>query len=490
MMSPGSESVSASVPAPSTAPAAELSARLDRLPRWSLPPMFMIVLGLGMFYVQYDVFNINVSFAQTCEQIIAGCTPANAVSYIGTCIFVGLVGYAVGALGLGGAADRYGRHPVLIISMIVTGLGCLASTVAWDFPSFAGSRLITGIGIGADLAIINTYVNEVAPRRSRGRMTSALFLLAAVGGATAIWLSLLLTTPAAPWPHGLPFALAGAAFDDGWRWIYGIGAALAVVSILLRFRLPESPRWLIARGRLDDAESVVAAMERRAARSGPLPAPVPLAEAPAPRVAGSYRDLAALLRTPRYLRRFVVISLAWTFAYVTIYTFGGAFTPVLTGVGYAPSEAGMISAVGILGVVLAAIAAIVWGDRIERKYWMLLGAAITVVGALAVGVFGGVAWIVFPGALVLFLGQNLWVGPQYALTAESFPTRSRATAYALCDSVGHVGGGLGVFVVAGFLGGLSTLAALLVLAGFLLLAAMVNLAAPATRGRSLEEVSG
>lgn len=93
------------------------------------------------------------------------------------------------------------------------------------------------------------------------------------------------------------------------------------------------------------------------------------------------------------------------------------------------------------------------------------------------------------GAVVLFFGQNIWVPAQYALTAESFPTRSRTTAYAVADSIGHVGGGLGIFVIGGLLSQLSLQGTMLGLASFLVLGALVNLAAPNTTSRSLEDIS-
>ena len=66
--------------------------------------------------------------------------------------------------------------------------------------------------------------------------------MSAIGAVLGIWLGLFLTTPAEPWPHGLPFAQAGPGFETGWRWMYALGAVLALVAIALRFELPESPR--------------------------------------------------------------------------------------------------------------------------------------------------------------------------------------------------------------------------------------------------------
>lgn len=475
---------------PRTAPPhASLIHRIDRFPRWGLSSLSVLTIGLGMLFVQYDIFNINVSFVQTCAQIIGGCTPATADQFIGLPIFLSLLGYGIGALVLGPLSDRFGRHRLLIIAMVITGLGSLYSTFSLDETHFALSRMITGIGVGADLAIINVYVNEISPRRMRGRYTSVLFFMAALGSALGIWLGLFLTTPMTPWPQGLPIAIASDSFTTGWRWVYGVGAILAAFSLILRIALPESPRWLIDRGDHAEAERVIGQMESRATRRSPLLPEDALAIAPAEPTSSTLSAIRELLTSRLYLRRLAVIGSAWLLGYITIYSFAGAFTSVLVRQGFTPAEAGIVSAVGLTGFIAAAIVARSVVDRVERRWWMLIGGLITLVGALITAFGGDQAWAMFVGAVVLFFGQNVWVPAQYALTAESFPTRFRTTAYALAVSVGHVGGGLGVFLLVGFLSQLPLLGTLIGLVSFLVIGGIVNLLAPLTRGRTLEAIS-
>lgn len=156
------------------------------------------------------------------------------------------------------------RHVILEPERAQDGerLGCVNFNIA---------RIITGVGIGAVLAIVNTYINEVAPRHSRAKYTTVIFVMSVIGALLGIWLGLILTTPSTPWPMGLPFALASKSF--GWRWMYGLGALLAFISVVLLSKLPESPRWLISQGRMADASAIVSDMELRAERHGPLPEP-------------------------------------------------------------------------------------------------------------------------------------------------------------------------------------------------------------------------
>ncbi len=262
--------------------AAAVIARQDRIPIWSLSYLFIGIIGVGFLFTFYDIFDITVSFIQTCTQIVPGCNPENSSTYLGLPVELNLAGYVVGALVLSPLADRFGRRNMLLFTLLLTGLGSLYTAFVSDYTSFIIARTITGIGIGADLALVNTYINEMAPISGRARYTSLIFIMSALGAFFGIWLGLWLTTPPANFPSGLPFALAtvqltpsGPQFlGNGWRIMYIIGALLAVVGILLRFQLPESPRWLISRGRVDEADRIVASMEERARRKVPdLPAP-------------------------------------------------------------------------------------------------------------------------------------------------------------------------------------------------------------------------
>ena len=243
-----------------------LIARLDRIPIWSLPGLFIGIIGVGFLFTFYDIFDINVSFIQTCTQIVPHCTPPSAANYIGLPVLLNLVGYVIGTLILGPLADRAGRRDLLLVTMVITGIGSVITGVVNNYAWFIVARTITGVGIGADFAIVNTYINEMAPRQGRARYTALIFFFSALGAVLGIWLGLWLTTPATPLPLGLPFAVASPDFEYGWRVMYLIGGLLALVGVLLRFQLPELARWLIARGRLAAAVEVIETMERRASR--------------------------------------------------------------------------------------------------------------------------------------------------------------------------------------------------------------------------------
>ena len=468
--------------------AQRILARLERIDVWSLASVFIGIIGLGFLFIFYDIFVINVSFIQTCVAIKPGCTPKTALASLSLPVVLNLLGYVVGTLVLSPLADRFGRRNMLLVTMVITGIGSLYNAFVPDYLSFNIARIITGIGIGAVLAIVNTYINEVAPRHSRAKYTTVIFVMSALGALMGIWLGLILTTPATPWPLGLPFAMASKTFEDGWRWMYGLGALLAFISVALLSRLPESPRWLISQGRMADASAIVADMERRAERHGALPEPN-LADAEsevAPPSRVPYREL---FSSVLYRRRIILLFLVWFIGYITVYSYAAGFTTVLASLGYPHPEAGIIAAVGTLGFVAEAIVMSFLVEKLERRYWLPIAAVVTLVGALLIAGAGTSIGVSFLGALLIFAGFNIWISPTYAMTAESFPTRARTTGFALVDGVGHIGGGVGVLLIAPVLPHLSVFGALMLISSFLVVAAILAQLTTHTRGRPLDQIS-
>jgi putative MFS transporter len=486
-MSPQTGHVAFSVPKrPNTA--AGIIARQDRIPVWTLSYLFIGIIGLGFLFTFFDIGDINVSFVETCMQIVPGCLPQTASKYIGLPVLLNLVGYMLGALVLSPLADRYGRRDLLVMTMVITGLGSLYTTFVSDYTNFILARTITGIGVGADLALVNTYINEVAPNRDRARYTSLIFLMGSVGSSLGIWLGLYLTTPAAPFPFGLPFALAGPHFLIGWRVMYGIGALLAILGLVLRFDLPESPRWLISRGRLIEADRVVSQMEQHAlTRIRELPPVGP--ELPV-RTAKSNAGYREIFGNSLYLKRTILLMVIWLLGYITVYSLVAGVTTLLAGLGYSLSQAAIISAVGTLGGILCAVIAYLYSERLERKYWLIIAALLTIAGGVIVAQSGsGNMGLASLGAILQSVGAYLWLPTTYTWSTENYPTRARATGFALVDGVGHVGGGIGVVYIASLAVKLGPLGTFLLLGGLLLLAAFLAQFGMATKSKRLDEVS-
>lgn len=466
---------------------AAVIARQDRIPIWSLSYLFIGIIGAGFLFTFFDIFDINVSFIQTCGQLVAGCTPPLAANYLGLPLLLNLSGYVVGALILSPLADRFGRRDMLLITLLITGIGSLYNAFVGDYTTFIIARTITGIGIGADLALVATYINEVAPSNGRAKYTSMIFIMSSLGAFLGIWLGLFLTTPTTPFPLGLPFAI-GQNFNYGWRLMYGAGALLALVGILLRFQLPESPRWLISRGRVDEADKIVTAMEHRALkRISNLP---PIGSEIHIHDGERNATYVEILSSPMYLRRTIVLLLMWFVSFITVYAIGAGLTTVLVSLGYPPPEAGLIAAFGTFGFIGVAVFDFYFGEALERKYWLPISAVLTLLGGLIIA-FGGVGnfGVTAIGSIILFIGFNLFVPMCWAWSAENYPTRARASGFALVDGVGHIGGGVGTLAIAPLIPTMGPAVTFIVLGGFLVVASVIAQFGTSTREMRLDEVS-
>lgn len=173
------------------------------------------------------------------------------------------VGWAVASLTLtatlgmlvsGPLSDRYGRRWVLMAAAVVFALSALGSAFAWDLVSLVVARMLGGFGVGAALIVAPLYIAEMAPAEKRGRLVSLNQLNIVIGISAAYfsnYLILHLSKQTAPW-------IVSAGLDSSpWRWMLGIEAVPAFVYLIALFAVPESPRWLVLRGRIEDAKTAL-----------------------------------------------------------------------------------------------------------------------------------------------------------------------------------------------------------------------------------------
>lgn len=174
-----------------------------------------------------------------------------------------LVGAVLGALLFGYLTDRLGRRKLFLVTLATYSLATVASAFSWGFGSFAIFRFFTGVGIGGEYAAINSAVDELIPGKVRGTVdllvNGTFWVGASAGSLVAMYLL---------HGHGIPM-------DRGWRFAFGIGGTLGAVVLVLRLFVPESPRWLMLRGKEEEADRIVSDIERRATHGLPetLPAP-------------------------------------------------------------------------------------------------------------------------------------------------------------------------------------------------------------------------
>ena len=223
-----------------------IPARMDRLP-WAR--FHWLVLGaLGITWI---LDGLEVTLIGTVSGILQDPgTLGLSGSEIGVLGSAYVAGAVVGAMVFGYLTDLWGRKQLFFITLSIYLLGVGLSAFSWNVWSFAIFRFITGAGIGGEYAAINSAVDELIPARVRGRVdllvNATYWIGAAVGSLSTIWL----LNP------------KNFAVDLGWRLGFGGGAVLGLAILSLRRFVPESPRWLVLKGRLFEAESIVSGIER------------------------------------------------------------------------------------------------------------------------------------------------------------------------------------------------------------------------------------
>ncbi|MCE0761662.1 MFS transporter [Pseudonocardia kujensis] len=399
---------------------AGVNARLDRLPAFGLSPVVFVVVGASYFFTFYDITAIGVTLPVLEERFrLSGADLALPVT-------TNLFAYIVGAYVLSSLADYIGRRRALALSVVLLSVGAVLTALSWSVTSLAVFRAVTGLGMGAEIALAATIMTELSPPRLRGRGVALNVFWGGVGLAAAPWIGLGLIS----W---LPA-------DIGWRVVFALGALAIVVLIFLNDRwVPESPRWLVLHGRSDRADALLDRMETHVrARGHTLPAPRP-AEAEA--------DLTTfptweLLRPP-YLSRVIVVFLFWFFSYMAAYAYLAYLPTLLKAMGV--SESLLYSAIGDLGFLVGGLGSVLIIDRWNRKHSAAAAGVVGMVGIALIALSHG------PGLLIAgaFLA-GIWImAPAlgYAYTSEVFPTRARASGMSIGDGLGHLGGAVQPYIV-------------------------------------------
>ncbi|MHA6667938.1 MFS transporter [Homoserinimonas sp. A447] len=436
------------------------STRLDALPFTREHRKVLVGSGLGWALDAMDVGLISFVLAQLAIQWNATSLELSLIASSG------FVGMAIGAALGGLLADRLGRRHVFAITLLVYGLATGASALAGTVAVLIALRFVVGLGLGAELPVASTLVSEFAPPRIRGRIIVILESFWAVGWTAAAVIGYLVVPLSA----------------DGWRWALLIGAAPALYSVIVRLGLPESVRFLEARGRFAEAEATVRRFETSAGQPpAPARAELPVSDAaPAPKA--RVRDLlSAKLRA-----RTAALWLVW---FCVNFSYYGAFIwlpTILVASGFSLIRSFeytlIITLAQLPGYAVSAWLIEKWGRRRTLATFLVGSAA----SAVLFGFAGDVSQVIAAGMLLSFFNLGAW-GALYAVTPELYPTRMRATGAGWAAGVGRVASILAPLAVPFLrdLGG--TLTLFIVFAAFFGLAALSSFWLPERRGVALED---
>ncbi len=445
---------------------AQLNARIDRLPQWGLSSFSYFTMGIGWFFVFYDITVIGFTLPALIQQFhLTGADIALPVS-------ANLFAYVIGAYVLGSAAEYMGRRRALQIALAIAGVGAILTGLSWDLASLTVFRGLTGLGMGAYISLATTMLTELSAAKNRGRNVAYNMVLGALGlgGAGFIVLPLVAIGPI------------------GWRVAFMVGA---LVLLLLPFMrdpwFPESPRWLVLHGRGKDAEDLVSRMEDTVQRRTQQPLPT-VVSVPAEQKMTEFPTW-TLLRPP-YLSRTIMVFLFWVIFYVWIYAYLSFGPTILIKAGLSTPHGLLFVAIGDGALPVGAVLAALLTDRIDRKYLIGIALAVSLVGFAVLSLMGSTEATVVIGGGLIALGDLLGVGAAYTYTAEVFPTRARASGMAIGDGLGHLGGAIQPFIVLAALAALGARPTLWILGAFTLADMVLILGAGMrTTGRHLTNLA-
>jgi putative MFS transporter len=384
-------------------PLETIAARIERLPLGRFHRRFIALVSLGGWFDFYDIYMMAY----------IGATLQNSgfltLQQFSTVIAAGFLGMFTGTIIFGMGSDRMGRRSAFVAMLLIYSAFTLAGAFAPSAGWLIALRFFAGIGIGAELVVIDTYVSEMVPSGARGRYVA----ISQTTGFTAVPIVAILVRVLAP-THFL---------IDGWRWVMVIGSMGAALAWYFRRRLPESPRWLESRGRHAEAERIVAALESESLSGDSRDTTkIPISADGAAQERSSFAEL----WRPPYRRRTIMLMIFHALQTIGYYGFANWAPTFLLRRGvslvHSLEYTMLIALVAPLGPALAVLTS----DRLERK-WAIVGMAL-LIAALGLGFafWSAPVLIVASGALVT-LCSNWFSALLHAYQSELFPTRLRAT---------------------------------------------------------------
>ncbi|NTA83768.1 MFS transporter [Agrobacterium tumefaciens] len=440
--------------------------RLERLPFSQFHYKLLLMGGLGYMFEAIDA------------GIIAFLLPSLRSLWNLTSVETGLlasatyIGFLVGALIAGAVGDRYGRRNVMMWALVLFCTASLASAFVNDWHSFFVLRAIGGIGMGAEAAIIAPYLSEFVGAKHRGGFTASLAAFFSFGFVIS--------------------ALIGYAvvpnFEDGWRYALVITALPVVFVLWWRQALRESPRWLVSRGRTDEADAIVNSIEAEfQARGIPLPSPEPelLKAQIAP---GNFMENFKALWSPKIRRMTIMTWILWISVTFSVYAFMTWIPSLLLERGMTLTRSFSFSILIYAAQIPGYFSAAYLCEKIGRPYLIVLFMSGATVAALSLAFAATDPQVIAASMMLSFFINGVAAG-EYAYTPEVFPTRFRATGVGTASAVGRVGGIAApilvgyVYPIGGFAGVFGMTTGILLIGGM----AVLILGIP-TKNRSLEDI--
>ncbi|SEF85070.1 MFS transporter, sugar porter (SP) family [Saccharopolyspora kobensis] len=380
--------------------------------------VWAVIIAVGGFLFGFDTGVISGALLYLAPEF--DLSPAMQ----GGVVSVLLLGAMVGALGIGGIADRLGRRPVLGLEGAVFLAGTALAVSAQNYATLMVARVVLGLAVGSASATVPIYLSEIAPTAIRGRVLTLNQLMITIGILSAYVVNVI-------------FSPAGA-----WRWMLGMGAIPALVLVAAGLGLvPESARWLLDKGRRDEAKRTIMLVTDEATAERLISAHDAHQHRPVPPQRGETRKSgwAALLSAA--VRPALIVGLVLA----AVQQFGGINTiiyyapTIMTQTGLSASNSIVYSiAIGVINLIMAVVA-IKLIDKVGRRPLLIISLAGM---AISIGMLGASFALGMPPVVTLLfmvvyiavysggLGPIFWT-----LIGELFPPSARADGSSACTAV-------------------------------------------------------
>jgi MFS transporter, putative metabolite:H+ symporter len=435
----------------------QLLARMEAVPfsRWHIKPR--VIMGCATFF---DAFTaLSIASAVPVLRTEWGLTTVQ----IGFLLTASYLGQLVGALAFGWLGERIGRIKAASLACLIMAVGDLACALSGNFWQLFTCRVLQGVGVGGEMPVAATYINELSRAHNRGRFFLAYELIFPLGFLAA--------------------GILGAQLVPmyGWQSLFVVGTIPGFIITFLLLRLPESPRWLISKGRLEEAEQIIKEIEASTDKRSPV------AVAPVSQKKSRWSELFS----PVYLHRTLIVWVIWATTYGVTNGMNTWMPTIYTSVYGLPLQdalnRGLLTNAMQVLVLLVCIFVI---DIVGRRAWMTGCFIVGGLLLLPLAIFGAGDVTTFMIFATLSYGIMSTINTVlYLYTPEIYPTRMRAIGTASGTAWLRVASAAGPTVVAVTMASGGIQPVFLLFAGVALIGAVAATQTIETRNRRLEEIA-
>lgn len=436
--------------------------------RWRVQGKIFLIGGLGYMFDAWDVA-LNGFLTP-----LVGTDFGLSAGGKGLVATANLIGMAVGAVAWGTVADRIGRKRAFSITLLLFAFFSVLAAISPNIEVFLVLRFLAGVGLGGCIPVDYAIVSEFSPRRQRGRVLSAM------DG----W-----------WPIGTTLAGASATLllpvSGNWRWMLVLMILPALLLFWARRGVPESPLYLVRKGREAEARLVINDLvARTGAKPEPYRIPPPVVEDTRGR--GLFAAVDQLRRVWTFNPRITGVAWALFVSVMLVYYAALSWMPsILRAQGFGEIAAfgstTLMNALGVLGVAIA----ILLVDRVGRKRIIAVAGPLTAVTLVIFSLVLGSAGAAVAAIAAFGLFSLVVIPVMYAYVSELYPTELRASGFGWASSASRAVTGFAPLLFGSVLWPVLGLPLTFTLLGVLVVAAVLFMlfAAPETRGRELDRIT-